>query len=112
MEVGVKRRARLAADRARVEMAVAMAAAALEVTIDEVHGDSRAVRATFARQVSMYIASVGFGISCTRVAAAMGRDRSTVNHACRLIEDRRDDPAFDRWIEALEHSAAMTPVLP
>ena len=111
MEVGLKRTARVAADRSRVAMAVAMAAAALDTTIDAVNGDSRAVRAVFARQVAMYIASVGFGISCARVAAALGRDRTTVTYACRLIEDRRDDPAFDRWIEALEQSAATAPVL-
>ncbi len=37
-----------------------------------------------------------------RVAAAFGRDRSTVAHACREIEDRREDGQFDLWISALE----------
>jgi hypothetical protein len=45
------------------------------------------------------------------VAAALGRDRSTVTHACSIMEERRDDPAFDRWIDALEQVAATTPVL-
>jgi chromosomal replication initiation ATPase DnaA len=107
----VKRKVRLAADRTRVEMAVAMAAGALETTVEEVSGDGRAMRAVFARQVAMYVASVGFGMSQARVAAAFGRDRSTVAHACRQIEERRDDPSFDRWIEALEQSAATAPVM-
>ncbi len=107
----MKRKVRVAGDRARVEMATAMAAGALDRTYDEVSGDGRCVKAVFARQVAMYIATVGFGMSCARVAAAMGRDRSTVAYACRAVEERRDDPAFDRWIEALEQSAAMAPVM-
>jgi hypothetical protein len=30
------------------------------------------------------------------------RDRTTVAHACGLVEDRRDDPAFDRSLDLLE----------
>jgi chromosomal replication initiation ATPase DnaA len=107
----LKRKARIAADRARVAMAMSMAAAALDTTIEEASGDSRSMRAVFARQLAMYLASVGFGMSCSRVAAALGRDRSTVTHACSIMEERRDDPAFDRWIDALEQVAATTPVL-
>ena len=50
----------------------------------------------------MYLAHVGFGMSLARVASAFGRDRSTVAHACRQVEDKRDDPAFDAWMETLE----------
>lgn len=107
----MKRKVRLAADKARVEMAMAMAAGALDRTHEDMVGNKRCVKAVFARQVAMYIATVGFGMSCARVAGAMGRDRSTVAHACRIVEERRDDPAFDRWIEALEQSAATAPVL-
>lgn len=107
----MKRMVRVAADKARVEMAMAMAAGALDRTYDEMSGNGRCLKAVFARQVAMYIAAVGFGMSCARVAAAMGRDRSTVAYACRAVEERRDDPAFDRWIEALEQSAAMAPVM-
>jgi hypothetical protein len=58
----------------------------------------------------MYVAYVGFGMSLARVAAAFGRDKSTIAYACRVMEDRRDEPAFDRWMEALEVSAASAPV--
>jgi chromosomal replication initiation ATPase DnaA len=102
----------MVADRARVEMALALAAGALDRSIEEMRGDARSPKAVFARQVAMYVANVGFGMSCARVAAAMGRDRSTVAYACRAVEERRDDPAFDRWIDALEQSAARAPVLP
>lgn len=83
----MKRKERSARDRARADVAVAMAAGA------------------------MYIAAVGFGMSYARVAAALGRDRSTVQHACRVVEDRRDDPAFDMWIDALEVTASRAPVM-
>ncbi len=91
---------------------MAMAAGAMGVGAEAVAGDSRAAKDVMARQVAMYIATVGFGMSYARVGAALGRDRSTVQHACRRVEDRRDDPAFDRWIEALEVTAARAPVLP
>ncbi len=99
-------------DRSRTQMAVAMAAGAMGVGVEGVEGDSRSPRHVLARQVAMYIASVGFGMSYARVAAALGRDRSTIQHACRVVEDRRDDPAFDRWIEALEVTASRAPVMP
>jgi chromosomal replication initiation ATPase DnaA len=61
--------------------------------------------AAFARQVAMYLCHVAFERSLSRVAQAFARDRSTVAHACHLVEDRRDDPAFDALIAALEESA-------
>lgn len=91
---------------------MAMAAGAMNAVVDDVIGDSRAPKNVLARQVAMYVATVGFGMSYARVAAALGRDRSTVQHACRVVEDRRDDPTFDRWIEALEATAARAPVMP
>lgn len=95
-----------------MQMALSMASGAMGVGVEGVEGDSRSPREVLARQVAMYIASVGFGMSYARVAAALGRDRSTIQHACRIIEDRRDDPGFDRWIEALEVTASRAPVMP
>lgn len=60
-----------------------------------------------ARQVAMYLAHVGFGMSLSRVADAFGRDRSTVAHGCRLVEERRDDPDFDVWMETLEQGLVV-----
>lgn len=65
--------------------------------------------AAFARQMAMYLCHVGFGISISRVALAFGRDRSTVAHACHLVEDRRDDPAFDQLLCALEQAVRGAP---
>ncbi|MEQ1711536.1 MAG: helix-turn-helix domain-containing protein [Hyphomicrobium sp.] len=55
-----------------------------------------------ARQVAMYLAHVACGISLTDVGRMFSRDRTTVAHACAVIEDRRDDQMFDRAIELLE----------
>lgn len=56
------------------------------------------------RQLSMYLAHVGLGWSIGRVADAFRRDRSTVAHACQLIEHERDDEAFDHWMCEMEES--------
>lgn len=56
----------------------------------------------FARQVAMYLAHVAYGQSLTDVGILFGRDRTTVAHACGVIEERRDDPVFDRSMDQLE----------
>ncbi|MDH4981281.1 helix-turn-helix domain-containing protein [Hyphomicrobium sp. D-2] len=55
-----------------------------------------------ARQVAMYLAHVGCGLSLTEAGRLFERDRTTVAHACGVIEDRRDDPLFDRALDLLE----------
>jgi len=61
-------------------------------------------RVALARQVAMYLAHVGLGFSFTEVGRLFTRDRTTVAHACGVIEDRRDDPLFDRTLELLEYA--------
>jgi hypothetical protein len=55
-----------------------------------------------ARQVAMYIAHVGYGLSLTEVGDLFERDRTTVAHACSVVEQRRDDPRFDAAIQLLD----------
>ena len=55
-----------------------------------------------ARQVAMYIAHVGYGLSLTEVGRLFERDRTTVAHACGVVEIRRDDPDFDEAVVLLE----------
>lgn len=57
-----------------------------------------------ARQTAMYLAHVGCSLSLTQVGTLFERDRTTVAHACALIEDRRDNPDFDRALELLERA--------
>ena len=59
-------------------------------------------KVALARQVAMYLAHVGCGLSLTATGRLFERDRTTVAHACGVIEDRRDDPTFDRALDLLE----------
>jgi len=63
-------------------------------------------KTAFARQVAMYLAHTAGGLSLTAVGRMFGRDRTTVAHACALIEDTRDEPAFDRSLAHLESAIA------
>ena len=59
-------------------------------------------RVAFARQVAMYLAHVAWGLTLTEVGHVFSRDRTTVAHACGVVEDSRDDPVLDRSLELLE----------
>jgi len=99
-------------DEALVRLAASMAGFGLDVPVETILGRDRGgQRDAFARQVSMYLAHVAFELSLARVAAAFQRDRSTVAHACHLVEDRREDPVFDGWVGALETALREAPPL-
>ncbi len=55
-----------------------------------------------ARQAAMYIAHVGCSLTLTEVGELFDRDRTTVAHACSIIEQRRDNPEFDQALELIE----------
>jgi hypothetical protein len=57
------------------------------------------------RQVGMYVAHVTLGLTMTQVGRGFGRDRSTVLHACHLVEDMRDETEFDRIVGTVERIA-------
>jgi len=50
----------------------------------------------------MYLAHTGFQLSLETISRIFGRDRTTVSHACHVIEDSRDDIWLDYRLEALE----------
>nr|WP_082728566.1 helix-turn-helix domain-containing protein [Rhizobium altiplani] len=56
------------------------------------------------RQIAMYVCHVALQIPLYEIAAAFGRDRTTVGHACHVVEDRRDDPAFDEFVAVVERT--------
>ena len=62
----------------------------------------REKKVAFARQVAMYLIHVVFCLSLTEIGELFGRDRTTVAHACEVVEDRRDDPDFDFLLQHLE----------
>jgi len=53
----------------------------------------------FARQVAMYFSHVLFGLTLTQTGALFERDRTTVAHGCRVVEDCRDDPVLDHVLD-------------
>ena len=78
-------------------------AAAFGVTADELQAPRRGTApVAFARQAAMYLAHVVFGLNMKRLGRSFGRDRTTARHACRTIEDMRDDPVIDRTLSVLE----------
>ena len=58
------------------------------------------------RQVAMYVTHVVLQLSMSETGKGFGRDRTTVIHACHLVEDLRDDPEFERIISSVEQTAA------
>lgn len=83
-----------------VEAAVSVVFA---IDIAGLQSDSRGrAQIAQARQVAMYLAHCAFSLSHTEVGRIFHRDRTTVAHACALVEDRRDDPLFDRTLSNLE----------
>lgn len=54
------------------------------------------------RQIGMYVTHVNMGLSMAEVGRGFGRDRTTVMHACHLIEDMRDDAEFDQVVRMTE----------
>lgn len=90
-------------DEAAARLAAGVTAFALDVSTDDMLGLQRgSAEIAFARQVAVYLCHTAFEMSLSRVAIAFGRDRSTVAHACHVIEDRRDEAHFDAWIGSLE----------
>lgn len=69
-------------------------------------------RVALARQVAMYLAHVGCGLSMTAAGELFSRDRTTVAHACLTVEDRRDDPMFDRALDLLEWAVPVMALRP
>ncbi|MEQ1614543.1 MAG: helix-turn-helix domain-containing protein [Hyphomicrobiaceae bacterium] len=59
-------------------------------------------RIALARQVAMYLAHIGCGLSKAGVGRLFERDRTTVHHACLVIEQRRDDAQFDLALDHME----------
>ena len=56
----------------------------------------------------MYLAHISCGLTLTEVGRVFGRDRTTVAHACGLVEDRREHAPFDRALELLESAMRLS----
>ncbi|MBN9310529.1 MAG: chromosomal replication initiator DnaA [Devosia sp.] len=55
-----------------------------------------------ARQLAMYLMHTHYCRIYSAVGRFFGRDRTTVSHACAVIEDLREEPAFDQLVGEIE----------
>jgi chromosomal replication initiation ATPase DnaA len=86
--------------RATIESA---AAAGFGVAVADLRARTRSVAsAAFARQAAIYVAHVALGLTYSDAGRLFGRDRTTAAHACRVVEERRDDPRVDAQVQSLE----------
>ena len=101
---------RTARDPAREEVVMARCDAAIDIIAALFDLPSRELRRpgrsttdiARVRQIAMYVAHVVLQLKMGEVGRGFGRDRTTVLHACHLVEDLRDDPEFDRIVATAE----------
>jgi hypothetical protein len=85
----------------------AIAAAAFSMPRGKLHSRRRGSAAVaLARQSAMYLAHVVFSLSYSEIGRIFNRERTTVRHACRCVEQRREDPATDAIFQELENACA------
>ncbi|MDN2566359.1 chromosomal replication initiator DnaA [Aquibium sp. A9E412] len=89
------------------ECVIDIVAALFGVSGRELRGSGRGpTTVSRVRQIGMYVAHVVLRLNMTEVGRGFGRDRTTVQHACHLIEDLRDDAEFDRMVAMTERVTA------
>lgn len=101
------------ASRRRSEQVMELCEAMIDICAALYHVSSKELRKTGrtasevarVRQIAMYVTHVSLGVSMQEVGRGFARDRTTVRHACHLIEDLRDDAEFDRTIVMTERVA-------
>ena len=87
----------------------AIVAAAFGLGVDEVRSDGRgSADVSFARQVAMYLAHTRLGLPFATTGRLFDRDRTTARHACRQVEDRREDPRVDHLLDCLERALDLS----
>lgn len=92
---------------------VRLVAADFDVEPDDLLSTTReAAPIAFARQVAMYLAHTALGMTMHAVGRAFGRERQTVRHACHLVENCRDERAFDERLADLEHDLSRRRLSP
>ena len=91
-------------DRVAGQLVVRLVSVLDRVPVCDLHRTSRGKAATcLARQKAMYLMHTVFSSPYHTVAEFFSRDRTTIAHACRLVEDMRDNEDFDKQLEAMEN---------
>lgn len=87
------------------EVVGAVVSSIFKISKDQIFSPGRGkASVAFARQIAMYLTHITCGHSYTDIGCFFGRDRTTVSHACQLIEDKREDPEIDWSLDLMEHS--------
>jgi hypothetical protein len=90
-----------AAERLQI-LALSVSVAACGIRAAEIMTASRGrARCALARQIAMYLLHVECSRSLAATARLFRRHRSTVEHACGVVEDGRDGAPFDRAVTLL-----------
>ncbi|MEM1140396.1 MAG: helix-turn-helix domain-containing protein [Pseudomonadota bacterium] len=80
-----------------------LASLLFHVETKQIFGKTRSLRrVSSARQVGMYLSHTLFGVTFGEIADLLRRDRTTVRHGVRRVEDLREDPEFDELITSVE----------
>lgn len=99
-------KARLERTIGSCDCVIDIAAALFNVSGKELRRSGRTnLDVTRVRQIAMYVCHVVLRLSMSDVGRGFGRDRTTVLHACHLVEDMRDDEDFDRVVGMMERVA-------
>jgi hypothetical protein len=98
-------------DEQAARLATGMAAYALGLDASALWGPERRNQPQLARarHLAVYLGYVGFAMTMGRAARAFGCDRSSIGFACRRVEEWRDDPRVDSWVEGLETALREAP---
>lgn len=74
-----------------------------EVSADSLQSQTRGLAPICqARQICMYLLHTSLSISYPDVGRLFCRDRTTISHACKIVEDLRDDEGIDQNLNKLE----------
>jgi len=91
-------------DIARARLIVSAVAAEFAVPEAAILGERKGKsEISYGRQIAMYLMHCILGTTKSRIAEVFGRHFSTVSHACKLIEEHRDDPVLDQKLIGLEN---------
>ena len=78
-------------------------ALAFDIPLSGFHARTRcSAQVALARQIAMYLAHTIFSLLLTEIGLHFHRDRTTVSHACAMVEDKRDEFEFDVLLCQLE----------
>lgn len=106
----IKAQERIRSDKSKAQFIINLVAMTTGVAASQILSDTRNnAKAARARQMAMYLAYVTYQWPLARIGEAFGRDRTTAGYACRLIEDLRDDRAFDDRLTQLESCLQIAP---